>query len=350
MKIGFENVKEYDVNYKAHLTYQRVKRLILNYNKNIVVSFSGGKDSSLVLYFVLKIIKNNKSKIQRINKSISVVYVNTGVEIPIYLDWVKNFITSLKAWLKKENLNDKISVEVIEPNYDHSFWYYLLIRGYPTPTYFFRWCTDKLKIAPMKKYVKSRKPAIVIMASRNGESAGRNVSLRKRVKRKYWGVFEGVKDVETYYPIIDWTTNEVLNYLSRENTLTPWGENYRNLISLYEKASGCRLARFGCWICTVIKKDDTLLNLYKSGYKPAKDLLEFKEYLHMITRDEKNRVHLKNGELSYVKFSVRKEILNELINFVEKFKYKYDIDILHPSELEFLKRKFNGGKKDGLRI
>ena len=122
----------------------------------------------------------------------------------------------------------------------------------------------------------------------------------------------------------------------------PWGGTHRSLITLYRNAGGgeCPLVmtreqapscgssspRFGCWTCTVVKKDRSLRGLIDSGYAEAERmeaLFDFREWLIEMREDNANRLPVRrngnakqraDGSRVYgpFKLEVRKEMLERL--------------------------------------
>jgi len=212
---------------KAKRTYERIRNLIIrNTNRNIIVTYSGGKDSTLVLHFVLKVLKNN---LRHVKTKIHLVYSDTGVEIPIYSQYTYTLLNQLRLWSKREGLDEVFKISIVKPLPTESFWYYLFVRGYSMPTYLFRWCTRRLKINPMKRYILQNTPAIVVLGVRHNESPNRNKSLNKRRLSKLWSSYDGVPDAKAFLPIIDWNENEVIEYL--KSTTSPWGSSYGEFLS-----------------------------------------------------------------------------------------------------------------------
>ena len=84
-------------------------------------------------------------------KKIYIVTSDTGVENPI----VKKYMHSSSKKINEfsRNICGNIHAEIIYPEVVQSFWSLVIGLGYPTtepPG--FRWCTEKLKIAPMNKF------------------------------------------------------------------------------------------------------------------------------------------------------------------------------------------------------
>jgi len=347
--MGLNNTKKL-VDKKAKRTYERIRGLIIhNTNKNIIIAYSGGKDSTLILHFILRVLKNN---LKHIKTQIHLVYSDTGVEIPMYSQYVYTFLDQLGLWSKREKMENVLRISIVKPLPTESFWYYLFVKGYPTPTYLFRWCTRRLKTNPMKRYILQNTPAIVILGVRHNESSNRNKSLNKRRLSKLWSSYDGITGVKAFLPIIDWNEDEVIEYL--KSTTSPWGSSYERLLELYEKANpcdsiqnNCKLPRFGCWVCTVIRNDRTLEGLAKNGYPLAQELYEFKQYLMNETRKPENRIKLSDGRYSKVKPEIREKLFWEFIEFSQKVKYKYNIEIISNEEIKFITnelKKLNFGE------
>jgi len=307
-----------------------------NKDKTIIFAFSGGKDSTLTLHFLLEIL--SKSRNNNFSKNIYVVFSNTGVEIPVYERYVYEFLDKLKNWINHENIPLKV-VEV-KPVPEKTFWYCLFVRGYPMPTYSFRWCTRVLKTEPMRNFIKNHTPAVVVLGVRESESSTRKKTIKKRKTSKLWSSYDGVPNAKAFMPIVDWDENEVFECL--ENSTTPWGESYKELLNLYKLASSNKgIARFGCWICSVVKRDKTLQCLYNNGYTLAKELDKFKWYLYDESRKPKNRIKLKNGRYSKIKPNVRRKLFGEFIIFNNTIIERYGVSLISDEEVKYIKKNMD---------
>ncbi|MHA1827799.1 MAG: phosphoadenosine phosphosulfate reductase domain-containing protein [Candidatus Heimdallarchaeaceae archaeon] len=134
-----------------------------------IVNFSGGKDSTAMLLFMLE----NNYPIDY------VVFCDTGVEYPeIYEN-----INKMEKLLKNER---GISITVLKDKHDMLYYMtdYKRVRGkykgipYSFPTPRNRWCTSKLKLQPINKFRDSvRKDGGVF------DYVGYNISEHKRFSR-----------------------------------------------------------------------------------------------------------------------------------------------------------------------
>ena len=146
-------------------------------------------------------------------------------------------------------------------------------------------------------------------------------------------------------PLADLEDNDVWMVLMQRHP--PWGGTHRKLISLYRQAGGgeCPLVltkddapscgsnspRFGCWTCTVVKKDRSLRGLIESGHREAtkmESLFDFREWLVTLREDDTNRLPVRrdgnprrrsNGSQVRGPFtlSVRRRILERLLDLQE---------------------------------
>ena len=85
-------------------------------------------------------------------------------------------------------------------------------------------------------------------------------------------------------------TDEVWQYLMQVKS--PWGANNKELVTLYKNANSgdcplvvdtttasCGNSRFGCWVCTVVKRDKSMEGLIENGEEWMEPLIEFRDLL-----------------------------------------------------------------------
>ena len=107
-----------------------------------IVTYSGGKDSTLVLHLVIKYL----SKLKYYKRKVYVVCNDTLVESPFVMQLAKYYIKEFEKYTKKNNI--PITYNITKPEHYDTFWVNIIGRGYPPPSRMFRWCTDRMKIKP----------------------------------------------------------------------------------------------------------------------------------------------------------------------------------------------------------
>lgn len=255
-----------------------------------IVGFSGGKDSTMLLQLVWKAI-SELDKNQR-NRPIHVICNNTLVENPIILDYVDDVLEKIQAAAVLQGL--PVTVSQTTPRLEDSFWVNMIGKGYPAPSNSFRWCTERLKISPTTRFIlekiNSHGEAIILLGTRSQESSTRARSMKKHQIKGSRLRAHPLPNANAFAPIKDVTTDEVWQYLMQVSS--PWGASNKKLISLYRNASGgdcplvvdiktpsCGNSRFGCWVCTVVKRDSSMEGLIETGEEWMEPLLEIREFL-----------------------------------------------------------------------
>lgn len=199
-------------------------------------------------------------------------------------------------------LNLPIETVKVKPPFNKTFWVLMLGKGYPTPRQKFRWCTDRLKIEPTNEFVRDRVSefgeVVMVIGTRKDESASRaqvmaNHKVSGRILRKH----SSLSNAYVLAPIEDWTTDDIWSYLL--NSSSPWGGDNHALFTLYKDSNAgecplvidkstasCGNSRFGCWVCTVVTEDKSLMGLIESGRRDLIPLLKYRNWLQEI-RDKK---------------------------------------------------------------
>lgn len=279
-----------DVN-KIKEIKQHIKKVYFTYARPFVIGFSGGKDSTATLQMVWEAIKEIPKK-DRTN-DIYVICTDTLVETPYILTYINDTLEKISKSAKSQNL--PINVHKLTPLLKKTFWVNLIGKGYPAPSQQFRWCTERLKINPVDRFVEEQvsksKEVTIVLGARSAESSSRQQVLSK-TKRDVLGLSKHptLPEAYVYTPIENLTTDEVWTYLL-SNKCT-WGGNNRDLAAIYQNADdgecpmvvdkstpSCGNSRFGCWVCTLVKKDTTMQNLIDSGEEWMTPLFEFREML-----------------------------------------------------------------------
>jgi DNA sulfur modification protein DndC len=262
-----------------------------------IIGFSGGKDSTLLLQIVWNALK--KIKDVTFTRDIYVVCNDTLVENPKISSFIdKTLMTIEKAAVEQDM---PIRVNRTYPKLEDTFWVKLIGLGYPAPNNVFRWCTERLKISPTTRFIteqiNEKGEAIILLGTRHDESSHRSQSIKKneikgkRLKKHL------LPNAYVFAPIKDVTTNDLWQYLMQ--VPPPWGGTHKELVTLYKNANSgdcplvidkttpsCGHSRFGCWVCTVVKKDKSMEALIINGEEWMEPLIEIRNLLSE-SRDSK---------------------------------------------------------------
>ncbi len=312
------------------------------HNHPWIVGYSGGKDSTLLLQFVVEtLLELPKSERRR---KVHVVSNDTLVESPLLADYVDMMLERLRR--AAPSLELPLTVVKTTPPLEQTFWVNLIGRGYPAPNSNFRWCTDRMKIQPTSQYIKSLASeageVVLLLGVRRSESARRAASANKYDQTgSRLNPHNDLQGCLVFRPILEFTTEEVWQILLQRRP--PWGGTHREIITLYRNAKGgeCPLiidkdqapscgtssSRFGCWTCTVVEKDRSMEGFIDSGVEGAEKLeplLEFRDWLAVVRNDTSRRMmERRNGVVSYMAngqpvpgpftFAARQEILDKVL-------------------------------------
>lgn len=238
-----------------------------------VIGYSGGKDSTATLQIVWSALQELPAHER--TKPVYVITNDTLVENPTVAAWVRRSHEAMDTAAAKQEL--PISTHLLSPEVDESFWVNLIGRGYPAPNRRFRWCTERMKINPTTKFIRSlvkeNGEAIIVLGARRAESAARAARIDKwdeQSVRENLSPHDDLASALVYRPIVDWCDDDVWLYLMQ--VANPWGFDNKQLLTMYRTASpdaecpvvmdtstpSCGSSRFGCWTCTVVEKDKSM--------------------------------------------------------------------------------------------
>ena len=325
------------------------------HEKPWIIGFSGGKDSTLLAHLVIEqLISLPRSERTRL---VHVVANDTLVESPMVMEHVKIVLGEIRKAAQAFEL--PVIVATTTPELDQTFWVNLIGRGYPSPNRNFRWCTDRMKIQPTSNYIRQQTSnsgeVILLLGVRRSESSARASTAARYDNGSRLNRHNDIPRCLVFRPILELTTDSVWEYLAENNP--PWGGSHDRLIRLYRHAGGgeCPVitstadapscgttsSRFGCWTCTVVKKDKSLAGFVDSGFNEFMPLLEFRDWLVQIRNDPVRRLaRRRNGRVTITKSGVfvpgpfnmatRQEILDQLLALQEKL----GMILIRQSEIE----------------
>src|ERR1051326_234790 len=195
-----------------------IRAMYLRDERPWIVGFSGGKDSMMVGSIVFRAIASIKRDER--TKDVAVLCTDTRVEIPAIVEMIERSLARMRKWAQEQELG--IEVHLLRPSAEQSFWVNILGRGYPPPNRTFRWCTQRMKIDPVNRFLEGRigrwGEAILLLGARRAESATRAQTLAGRGSRNGLTRHPDMPKVWVANPIEFLSTQEVWAYRSEENT------------------------------------------------------------------------------------------------------------------------------------
>ena len=283
------NVMKITIEKKEEIAIEILRHYYIKDPRPFCVAYSGGKDSSVIVYLTIKMLLQLIKEKQDLSKKVLIINSNTLAELPPVLRHLESSLKSIQEYANQYNLN--IEVKEVIPETKNSLNVQLLGVGMPPPSNQLRWCTDKLKVFPIDKEITTNFPTgefISIIGTRRDESFSRDARIEKKtVKGTNLKLNDRYKKASNLMPIENWSTKDVWEYLFKQtNELL----NVDFLWKIYSDASGkdtkectfvgaggkhieegkigCGVSRFGCWQCYMVRDNDKSLDgLMKSGYE-----------------------------------------------------------------------------------
>ena len=291
-------LQNYPLWMKIELTKQRIIEWYEYYNGEVYVSFSGGKDSTVLLHIV-----------RSIYPDVEAVFSDTGLEYPEIKQFVKGFdnvtivrpdmsfkqVVEQKGYpiisksvsncvrLAKQNIADgKNTLRVrqikgleVGSKFNKGKWEFLLDAPFKISDE----CCNELKKKPLKNFTKKsgKKPMMATMAAEGG--------VRKEAYMKTGcNAFKNGKS----QPMGFWTEQDVFEYIIKNNLkIAPvYGEIVKDTKGNYttskEKRTGCVFCGFGCHMEKSPNRFERMKKSHPNLYKYCMNQLGMKEVLDYI--------------------------------------------------------------------
>ncbi len=260
------------------------------------ISFSGGKDSTTLVTLTLDLIE--KGLIPK-PESLTVMYADTRLELPPL------HISAMQILREVERRG--WNSEVVIAEMDKRFMVYLLGRGIPPPNNStLRWCTQQIKLTPMKLAMKKlftqhQEKILSLNGVRVGESAMRDrriaVSCSKNGSECGQGWFQRDLPDEVcakLSPLLHWRVCHIWDWLMLD--APKLGFDTEILAQVYGGDEAVeKNARTGCIGCPLASRDMALESLVElPEWEYLKPLLKLR-LIWTEARDFRNR-HQKVGE------------------------------------------------------
>jgi DNA sulfur modification protein DndC len=273
-----------------------------------LLAFSGGKDSTTVLVLAVEFLRRRRPA----GVSLEILYADTLLEIPPMARHAEGMLAHAEALAEAEGL--PLQVRHLRPPPDQTFWVLVLGKGYPVPSFRFRWCTDRLKVRPMRRAAEQGDPnAVMLVGVREGESAVRDGRLRQACGRGECGPAAVGKagPFPAVSPIREWRSCDVWDFLVFR--APQWGWPTAGLWRLYGEDEA---VRYGCWLCPLVRQDRALPAAMVAAEDGEREVLRalaaFRERLLGISRDPGSRLPRPDGRPGRLRREVRELLLAEL--------------------------------------
>jgi DNA sulfur modification protein DndC len=291
----------------------------------LVVGFSGGKDSHLLLALVWKALGRVKAREPaRLATPVIVMVGDTMTENPVIQMRTATSVASIRAAARRDGL--PIYAEIATPAVGDLLLVRIIGHGYPAMTQNFRWCVERVKAGPsaraVDRIIGRDTPAIFVLGTRKGESAARKRNMEGRAGgRTVAGIPLQPNPARpgsfAYEPLADVTLGQVWCHLE-SRMLAPWGDKWLELAALYKESSDacpvqmpgtsrdtCGNSRFGCWCCTVVKNERSLRNLAAGAAPWMGKMVVFRDLLHETTQGEAryDARSIRGGETETIKLT-----------------------------------------------
>lgn len=250
---------------KIEMTAERIDAWYQHYDGNVAVSFSGGKDSRVLL----DIARNH----WRGHKDIKAVYVDTGLEYPEIRQFVKTFdnVEIIRPKMNFVEVIKKYGYPIISKEVSKTLYYArvggkfgdkcmqklngeLMYKGKPSPYNAAKWkplldtdfkisdrCCGVMKKAPLHEY--SKKNGVCSITA--------EMATESRLREMNWlrnGCNGFDLKIPKSTPMAFWTEQDVLEYIYKYNLpiAEPYGEIIETECQLTFDGEQCKYATTGC--------------------------------------------------------------------------------------------------------
>ena len=326
---------------KDFKTIKYIQQEYLKDNTPWYVGYSGGKDSSALLTLLM----NSLLGLGDYNRQVTVIFCDTGVENPIIVSYVYDTFKNLEAECRE--LRIPINFKIVKPKLEDRFFVKVIGKGYPTPTNIFRWCTKSLRINPVKKVIDANQNAIILLGLRNNESIERDRTISKhKSNADYYLKQNKSSDKLIFAPLLDYDIKDVWSTIKFKNL--PVSINHEVIGKLYKDAgsecpvyketngSPCGKGRFGCWTCTVVRKDRSVEKMIENGYEMLIPLFNFRNWIADFRDDKRYRCsQRRNGKTGLGPITLAgRRIIYEKLLVVER---ETGLELLQKDEINLIK-------------
>lgn len=335
-----------------------------------MIGYSGGKDSTMLVKLIFQMIA--RLPLNERKKPIFIITSDTMVENPIVENYMLSSSRAITAYSEANQFN--IHSIIVKPEISQTFWSLVIGLGYPTPELpGFRWCTERLKINSMNKYtqqiIDKYGEIILLLGVRKGESLTRQKSIEsKEIDGKLLNPHSTLSNTYVYNPLTEIPNRLVWEFLLENNGVSEWGTNLKQLFNMYQgldlseeksvlgEIDKDRIpvtgnSRFGCWCCTIVKEDKSLMNFINKGAEELIPLRDFRNWLIEIRKDPTMRDNKRRNGSVYTKadgsvglgpftLEARGIILKKLLQMEKDLRNNYEsfreLELISLEELKYI--------------
>ena len=178
-----------------------------------------------------------------------------------------------------------------------------------------------------------------------------------------------------YTPIEDWGNDDVWQFLL-ETRETPWGTDNNGLLEFYKGATkdrecpmafttgtpSCGDSRFGCWVCTMVSQDKSMLAMIQNDQEKnwMQPLLKYRDSFNIKEDRERRDFRRLNGRVQLFKDRAihgpywqddREDLLRRLLEVQKEVKSKKpddvpDFEIITTGELQAIRKIWREDKDE----
>ncbi|MCP4566515.1 MAG: phosphoadenosine phosphosulfate reductase family protein [FCB group bacterium] len=302
MTISYAQLKirqAYDLDMKITMSQQKIREWYNYWCGQVYVSFSGGKDSTVLLHLV-----------RELYPDVPAVFVDTGLEYPEIRDFVKTFdnVTWLKPKMNFKAVIEKYGYPVVSKRiaqYVHEVRHsksvtatvVLRLTGYrdggrkmsPSSRISQKWlglikapfdtsdkCCDVMKKEPFGRFVKeSGRYPINGVRAEEGER-------RQQTYCTYGCNAFGLNEPRST-PLAFWLDKDINDYFKEK--VIPWAKVY----DMGYKRTGCMFCMFGCHLEGSPNRFQRMKETHPKQWKYCMDVLGLREVLKFIGVDPEPR-------------------------------------------------------------
>lgn len=313
-----------------------------------IVTFSGGKDSTLVTQLVFEALLQVPPR--RRTRPVHVLSSDTQVETPYVVDYVRSSLQLIEE--SATSLGLPIQTRLVVPELHDTYWVRVIGYGYPPPSKFMRWCTDRLKIKPANKFIletiSRHGEVLLLLGARYDESQERAKSLKRHEAEGGFSRHINLPNAFVWSPIRFMTTEQVWTHLVFHQS--PWGGDNIALRDMYKNANAgectividettepCGNSRFGCYTCTVVERDKSLEGFVEGGMEEYRDLLDFRNWLIELRDNYEHREPVRrNGQegVGPLRIGVRELVLKRLL----EIQTRLGEELISPAEVALIRQ------------